>query len=162
MIDNTVIAKMGALVTCLCEQIVTEGLPDVCACGLLPGDAVALDHTGDCSDVCGMAWVRLVEASPATGVAVGDSTVNNCAASLGWDLEIGISRCLDVLDENGDPPSVAAMAEATVLQIADMLVMRKAVACCTALGDYILGVYVPSGPEGGTVSGTWSLSLIEV
>jgi hypothetical protein len=40
-----------------------------------------------------------------------------------------------------------------------MMVMRRAVACCPGSTDWILGAYVPTGPQGGLVGGYWTLEM---
>ena len=149
------------LTDCLCTQISESGLPDVCFCGLVPGEVASQEYSGDCNDACGMAWVRISAMYPSSQVGVPGETVGNCDKGLGADLEIGIMRCMSSGQPDGGPPSPKELAEAVALQTLDALAMRAAVVCCPSLGehDYILGPYTPLGPEGGLVGGIWSLSV---
>lgn len=156
--DNLIFAKLTSLAECLCATIITEGLPEPCFCGVVPGDIVALDYINGCDDKCGMAWVRLALASPTTGVGVVDEQVNNCGSTVGFTTEVGIARCLPV-NEDGTPPDVADYLASAQLQIADMLAMRKAIECCEDLGDLILDSYQPLGPSGMAVGGFWLATM---
>lgn len=153
---------MSALADCLCAQIESDGLPGVCFCGVVPGEAAAADYFGNCKGVCGMAWVRLSSMYPATSVGVADISIGNCNKELGLELEVGIMRCFVLSDERGNPPSAEAIKEATSLQVLDAECMVRAVACCDAISrrDFRLSLYQPLGPEGGVVGGIWSLSMI--
>lgn len=158
---NFVLPRLTDLAACLCAQIETDGLPPTCFCGVIPGDAAVGDYAGDCDDKCGMAWVRLVTAYPATAVGTLDERVGNCGSSLGVDIEVGILRCLPV-EEDGGPPPAETMVEVTGLQTADMLAMWRAINCCESLPnkEFILGGYQPMGPLGGLVGGNFSLRTV--
>ena len=131
----------------------------MCFCGIVPGADVALDYAGDCDDVCGMAWVRLVTAYPSVHRAARRNGPATARAGIGIDVEIGIVRCIDVGDGT-DPPDPADLAAAAVLQIADMMAMWRAVTCCRPSKDWIIGTYTPFGPQGGLVGGTLPLAIL--
>lgn len=159
---NVLYATMAALAECLCGQIKdpANGVPDVCSCGIVPGDNMAPGlMDGNCAITCGQAWVRMVGAYPMKGVGQPDTSLGNCGAQVGADVELGIVRCIDVGDERGTPPEV--LLAAAQLQYADALVMRKAVLCCDAVPfrDTIMGNYTPLGPAGGMVGGQWLISI---
>jgi hypothetical protein len=154
---------MVQLAACLCTQAKEDGSPDLCFCGVLPGDAVVADYVGEgCEDACGMAWVRLVTAYPSNGVGRIAEGVGNCGKELGADLEIGFLRCLPEPDADGTPPTHEEMLEAVEQQTADMFTMLKAVTCCDALSskDYILSAYTPTGPMGLIYGGTFTVRLV--
>lgn len=153
---------LATLATCLCAQITTDGGPEPCFCGVVPGDAVVQDYAGNCVDLCGMAWVRLVSLYPASGVGFIDENAGNCASELGLEIEIGLMRCAEMPDDRGNPPTDAALLRSVELQTAGALTMRRAILCCPSLSpkDYKLGPYAPAGPMGGLVGGTWQLSLV--
>lgn len=152
---------LTTLAACLCEQIDKSDDPPTCFCGVIPGDVAVGEYAGDCDDVCGMAWVRLVSAYPATGVGVPNDTVGNCSASLGMDIELGIMRCHPV-HEDGSGMTDGELAEVTRLQTSDMMTMWRAVVCCDALNtkDYILSGYTPMGPMGGLVGGAFTVRTV--
>jgi hypothetical protein len=156
--DNVVSRLLDDLSICLCAQILTDGLPPTCFCGVMPGSEVALDYAGDCDDVCGMAWVRLITTYPSVSVGAAAERPGNCAMGIGVDVEVGVVRCLDAGDE-GEAPSPESMAESARLQAADMLAMWRAIACCRTSKDWIMGQYQPYGPEGGMVGGTFQIAM---
>lgn len=147
------------LTTCLCAEVANAGLPELCFCGLVPGDTVAWDYIGDTGQ--GMAWVRLMNIYPSAAFPAVDSTLrSSCASPLAAQVEMGILRCAPSPDSDGTPPSMAAQWEATRLQLADMAAMYAAVRCCyDRQENMVLGQYNPAGPEGGVVGGTWQVWL---
>jgi hypothetical protein len=147
------------LSTCLCAQILTDGLPPVCTCGVMPGSEVALDYAGDCDSACGMAWVRLTSSYPSVSIGQPTARPGNCSAGIGIEVEIGIMRCID-LGDGTNPPVLADMKAAADLQYADMVAMLRAIACCRASKDWLLGTYIPYGPQGGMVGGIMPLALL--
>lgn len=161
--DNVVFNRLGELAECLCAQIQDpeNGVPDVCFCGIVPGDQAVGNYSGDCDDVCGMAWVRLVQMYPMAVIGSPDENPGNCGTGLGIDVELGIMRCISVGDEQGNLPSPAELLEATQLQIADAMIMRKAIWCCDAIPtkDVLVTTYTPAGPLGGLVGGTLNISM---
>ena len=159
--DTTVFQKLALLAECLCGTLVRHGLPEPCFCGLMPGAEVALDYLGNCENQCGMAWVRLDVASPTTGIGVVSEQVNNCSSTLGFDVEVGIIRCMPAGDD-GEPPAQDVLLAATDLQVADMMAIREAMACCPDMGDFILGIYQPYGPTGLAFGGFWTGTYAEV
>jgi hypothetical protein len=74
---------------------------------------------------------------------------------------MGILRCINVGDPDGGGPSPAELHEAAQLQIADALVMQRALFCCDGIpnSDVILGLYQSLGPEGGLVGGSYNMSI---
>lgn len=162
--SNPVFDRVSDLAACLCAQIADpeNGVPDVCFCGIMPGDQAVGDYGGDCKVACGLAWVRLVSLYPMAVIGAPDPTPGNCGVGVGIDVEMGIMRCISIgNDVTGELPSAAELLEAAQLQFADALVMRKALFCCDAIPtkEGIMTVYTPAGPMGGLVGGTVTVSL---
>lgn len=161
--SNPVFNRIGELAECLCAQIQDpdNGVPDVCFCGIVPGDQAVGDYAGDCNTKCGMAWVRLAGMYPMAILGTPDATPGNCGVGVGIDVEMGIMRCIDFGDEQGNMPPPADLLAATQLQIADALIMRKALFCCDAIPakEAIMSAYTPVGPLGGLVGGTILVSM---
>jgi hypothetical protein len=155
---NAVYDRLTTLAACLCTQIETDGLPGVCFCGIVPGDAAAAFYSGDCTKKCGMAWVRLDGMQPASGVGIPNEQPGNCASGLGFAVEVGIMRCTPI-GEMDRPPTAAELAAATELQVADAATMRRAVACCAGSDDWVLGTYASLGPQGGMLTGAWTVTM---
>lgn len=139
---------------CLCDQIVLDGLPQVCACSVLPGGPGLYDFA-----IGGQAWVRLVTAFPSTNFPAAD-TLSGCAAPLAYQVEVGIVRCAPQMDEQGNPPPVMEQTEAAIYQMGDLAAIRKAVQCCFAKDDYIyrLGSYTPI-MLGDALGGAWTVYI---
>lgn len=154
---DRVFEAMSSLAACLCVEVGSQ----LCFCGVLPGAAVANDYI-TCDKECGMAYVQLGAATPASGVAVADLNPGNCSSGIGLEIEMGIFRCYPTMDEDGNPPTMDEAEDATRIQIADMMAMRRAVHCCNENKDFIMGIYTPIGPEGNSVGGVWSLTLLVV
>lgn len=150
--DAPIFSTMVMLQQCLCEEIESRNLPEVCFCSVVPGAQTIYDFSEG-----GQAWVRLQTAFPTRTFPQQDESLRNCAAGIAYGLEIGIVRCAPMLSEDGDPPSAAEQFEATRLQMADMMAMRAAIQCCMAKKDSLLSTYVPIGPEGGALGGSWTV-----
>lgn len=158
--ETEVGAVVEALATCLCAQILADGTPKTCFCGVIPGAAIPMDMvTGTCKDADGMAFVRLVNTYPANQVGVQNLEPGNCAVGQGVDLEVGIIRCFPLTRSGGSPKPDVLLAR-TKLQIADERTMRRAINCCEWLDaqDFVVGLYTPIGPEGGVLGGTIPIS----
>lgn len=154
--------RVSALTTCLCAQLVAAGTPEVCFCGVLPGEVASADYMGGCGRKNGMAWVRVKSLYPSTSVGTADLTIGNCGKELGMDVEVGVMRLYSVGDSRGNPPTPKQSLDAAALQILDAQTMLAAINCCEEISsrDYVVGQYEPLGPEGGVVGGIWTVSLI--
>lgn len=154
---NPVMDQMTLLGACLCDQIASG--PATCFCGILPGDAVIANYARDCGKgVCGMAWVRLVSLYPASGIGIPNTEPKNCASGLSFDVEVGILRCVTVGTQDR-PPTAEQLMDATTQQMADAMLMRRAITCCEGSDDFILGEYAVQGPEGGVIVGAWTVTM---
>lgn len=172
IMDNRVFSQMAEIAECLCGKIAENDLPKVCFCGIIAG-ALPYDAQGvggECYDEmsnpvedaegCGQAWVRLTTAYPSSAVGFADTTPGNCSKGFGYDIEIGITRCIRIVENGGSLPA-DEMLGAVQLQIADMLTMQQAILCCSSFAgeNSVLGQYTPIGPEGGVVGGSWVISV---
>jgi hypothetical protein len=167
--DPSIYPALVALSGCLCNELAASGLPTPCFCGVLPGANVPMAYCGECvagvSDAngCGgQAWVRLEQVFPSVIFPTpAENTV--CNTGLVASIEIGVLRCMQVIEESGEAPSLDEQVRATRLQLADMQAMRRAVLCCDWRADsdlqLLLTSYTPVGPEGGCVGGTWSFMV---
>jgi hypothetical protein len=149
---------MTDLAACLCVENENCGSPDLCYCGVTPG-SVPIDMSGLGCDPAGQGWVRLTTGFASTTVGLPDTTPNGAErAGVGFGLEVGILRHFPVAAE---PLTDEEIVEASEQQIKDMLTIRTAILCCSALKkqDYILGSYTPLGPAGGLVGGSWLVTV---
>ena len=158
----TTFDRLSALADCLCAELEKAGTPNLCFCGVLPGEVASADYMGGCGDKNGMAWVRLKNMYPSTSVGTANVTVGNCDKEIGFDVEMGVMRVYSVGDSRGNPPTAKQSLDAAAMQIMDAETMLKAINCCDAISsrDYIVGLYEPAGPEGGIVGGMWTISMI--
>lgn len=164
MQDNLLYTRLVDLAACLCAQIddPANGVPGVCFCGLVPGEqAAAIYAEGNCArGTCGMAWIRLISTYPMKSIGVIDPTPGNCGATLGADVEMGILRCFTLGDETGRGPDPQQLLASTQLQVADSVVMQKAMLCCNVPSkEFTLNTYQPLGPAGDLVGGSWTMSI---
>lgn len=164
--DDAVIWPMAVqLAECLCAQIADRGLPEPCFCGVIPGEAVALDYCTGCDDsACGMAWVRVAGVGTRLGFVDQRSarSTSGCQVVLEATFEIGIVRCAPMPGSDGSPPSMAAQLDAAQLQLADMAAALRAANCCFDTRDVQLDGWVPIGPLGGCLGGAWSVTVGQV
>lgn len=162
--DRTVWPLLTSLADCLCQQITDSGLPETCFCGIFPGEQVPFDYCDGCEDnLCGQAWVRLATMFPSAIFPTLDITAK-CTSPLAIQLEIGIVRCAPMPTSDGTAPSLQDQLEASALQIADAMAMRRAIMCCAKVNsrrDNLLVGYTPVGPIGGCVGGVWTTMFSE-
>lgn len=159
--DNDIIVYpvLVELATRLEAELTASEIPVPGFLALMPGVEVPRDFAdGECD---GQGWVRLSSVYPSTNFPEPDVTPARTWTQLGFDIEVGISRCLPTLDENNEPPTVAQNLAAVALQLADMAAMRRAICktMVTLKRDFVLGSYTPEGPDGGTVGGYWPTSV---
>lgn len=157
--DVAIWPALASLTSCLCQEIVASGLPEVYICTPLPGEQIAAEYV---SEDAGMAWTRLVSAFPSTTFPA--QALVGCFAPLAFEVELGVLYCAPEPGADGSPPDMAAQFDATRLQVAAMAAMRRALLCCFPTGnskDLILGPYAPIGPDGGVVGGTWTVWVAE-
>lgn len=163
MAENRLFTRLAGLAECLCREIAEDpDLPEPCFCGVVPGDAAISNYAGDCGDVCGMAWVRLMGLFASTGVTEINALPGNCSGELSAVVEIGILRCIDNGDDQGNPPPPEELLAATDLQVRDALAMQRALVCCSDIDpkSWVLGSYSPTGPLGGIYGGTWQATVV--
>lgn len=150
--------QVDALVTgiaaCLCKRIedsTKEGLPGVCICAVMPGLDVAADYCDK-----GMAWTRTVLVQP-----IVDPTIGEYACGNEWEVtvEVGILRCAPPLGPKGQLPTMEAHLAVSMQQNFDMGLMLKTLLCCEVPSRFdgpAIGPFIPQGPGGGCVGGTWT------
>lgn len=151
------------IAACLCSTIESSRVPNVCFCGVVPGDAPVADYVGSCTGVDqGMAWVRLMAMYPANGVNVLDESPQNIAGATGADIEIGIIRPVPPPDPMGNPPTPEQYAAMAELAADDATVMLRTIKCCDTLLDlqHLMGQYAPIGPQGDVYGGSWAVAVL--
>lgn len=162
----TVWSIMVGLAACLTAEITNEDndIKIPCRIFVAPGDSITPEYEGECAkgaEECGLAWVRLVNAYPASGVGQQNLEPDNCNSQLGYTINMGIVRCFNP-GEARSGPSVQYLEQTAKAQIEDMLAMRRAIACCKVFDpkDTTLSNYVPLTAAGTRIGGAWNLSGI--
>lgn len=158
-----------ALASCLCQELKESGGPEPCFCGVLAGESAAWDYCQPCDgDLCGMAWVRIANVAPLQSASIsatgaGPILFNRCAPALAVAFEVGVLRCAPTLGPEGQLPSMADQLEAAALQASDMAASGRAAACCFKDDGRFVAVnqWLPLGPEGGCLGGSWSVTVGE-
>ena len=148
---------MAELLVCVCESLESAGAGPVCWCGLFHGDTVPWDYCGECGGgKCGMAWVRLVGASPYSSFPEPIIDVR-CQRPLAYYVEVGAMRCMPVADEDGTlpPPEVSVPYVLDVYR--DMAALHRALLCCP-VSDVAVETYLPL-QGGGCAGGAWTAYL---
>lgn len=132
---------------------------DLCSASKQPGDALSID-----SDCGATVWVRLVDSTPAVATP-GDVTAQSCYWGLAHQIELGVTRRSPMPDENlgrlemPDDDEISAASDA---QYRDLGAMHRALkAVKPHLEGMRPGAYVPFGPAGGVVGGTWAIEVLE-
>lgn len=149
---------------CVEAQFAEDGRPGVCFNGVIPGDGVTALWSGECeNDLCGMTWVRMVQAYPAKTVGVLDQSSDPCDLDLGMDVEVGVLRCTTVLIEDAETEETESLEVSNDI-MADMMSLRRAILCCFSASkhDRVLGSWTPMGPMGQLVGGVWTVYLAGV
>jgi hypothetical protein len=143
------------LLTCVCAEI--EAVKPVCECMILPGFEAAFYFCYECAEgKCGMAWVNLITAYPYQTFP--EPIIDTrCMYPLALVAQIGAVRCMPMPDEQGTVEKTD-LEEATVLQMADMWALYRAVNCC-GVKSKAIGQWTSLGPDGDCVGGMWTVYL---
>lgn len=118
-----------------------------------PGASVAWD---DCC--AGQLWARVVSVTP---VYQGSRSSAACVIAHDLTIGVGIVRCVAVVDDRGRAPSATQISAdgnsglRDMREIADALHGHQPVDALSAQ----LGVWTPSGPDGGCAGGEWTYAM---
>lgn len=141
---------------------VGEAVPDICSYGLTIGDSYVPfdpDPDEDCDDddaACSQIWVRVMSVTPTSVEAFG----NDCATVLRLELEVGVLRCFEIM-EDGEAPTASMVMAAAVQAMEDMNAIRcAAMQCDDDTWDAITtNQWTPTGPLGGQYGGLWTFTV---
>jgi len=143
--------RMIEVASCLCAQIITDGSPEPCFCGVVPGDSVVLAYATDCESRDGMAWVRLISMYPSSTLGEQAFVPGNCTGGIGAEVELGIVRSYPVSGDGEEPPP-AVLEEIVRQQVKDAMTLYRTVMPCFANRWARLGMVIGGarfGPGGG-------------
>lgn len=149
------IAVLAELLEALTAQVRAAGKEeDYCSLTVQPGSAVSFDF-GPESGCGGIAWTRLVAASPALNG-------NRCIAWMTYTIEVGMVGPVPGLDysEIGgyEVPSDEELFDASSRQSDEMQMMIRALNTVD-IDSLTIGDYTPSGPEGGVLGGFFTVTV---
>lgn len=151
------------LLECAESAVEAIGAGPVCHSFVYPGEErVPYMHCGECtaSGDCGSVWVRLVTAYPYLSFPFANEA-GTCASPLAYQIELGVHRCFQVMDDDGEPSGDETITTKSLELIEDQRALWTAVQCCESapLRGAVIGPWTPLGPEGNCVGGMWLVSL---
>src|SRR5690606_19852501 len=148
---------------CLCAAL-ADTVP--CFCGIVVGNDIPLDYAGECAEeICGAAYVRVINAFPSTNFPEQDTTAG-CVAPMAYSTAVGVIRWASIGGDRGELPSPEEIKDLSMQLLSDMNAIRTAIRCCLASSfedlDYVLGQYAPLPAEGGVAGGETNLTIGEL
>lgn len=151
---------LTALRDCLCHELESSLWGKVCAC-LIVRRSVPL---GDCTPGLtpstpggnGVAWVRKIDVTPFLGSQSGDRCVNELVAQI----ELGVTRCVEVPDD-GSMGDLETLQDEALKFESDDAAVRRAVRCCKLPGDpqVTLARWLPLSTGGGCGGSTQIITV---
>lgn len=157
--DSTALPTAQGLLAALQGELDRRGIgSDLVGAVLAPGAEYAFDLVPEDGSII---WVRLVGLFPSTGTFpiqdfVADRTGGTTIAQI---YELGIVRGF-LPPDNADAPEPQQLSDAARLQMADAAAIYTAI--CSYFKSqsikYLMGLYVPYGPMGAVVGGSWQVT----
>jgi hypothetical protein len=152
-------AVLAGLLEALSGQIRAAGKEeDYCSITVQPGNAVAFDF-GPESGCNGSAWVRLVGTTLSP-----DEGGKNCGRWRIYTIEMGMIGPAPKMEDRMGTfvlPEDTELFDAAMRQSDEMDMMFAALESA-GVGDLTIGDYLPQGPEGGVLGGTWTVTVDEL
>lgn len=164
-IDN-LNAKMEAIKDCVEAALVDCNRP-VCRSSLKPGaeEFIPWDNCCECSNGEGELWVGVNRVWPSDNFPFQVTGTERPCSFLAYaaELSIGVMRCSLALTDSGEAPTTERMEAEVAKMTADRAAVGQAIRCCygptVEKGEYLIGSWVPLGPNGGCVGGQQSLTI---
>lgn len=151
------------LLECVCEAVAVLGSGPTCACGIIAGDRPSWDYCGECGrGLCGMAYIQPGRSFAYSTFPLEDDELSACNRPLAYELQVGVIRCIPVMDNDGEPPDMNDVTDASLGFVADQHALRTAIECCDSpylTKLMVLGGWTPIGPTGNCVGGFWTMTL---
>lgn len=143
-----------------------NGLENLCTYGVTIGETYVPfdpdpednpDDNDDCNYGCSQAWVRVMSISPQQSNPE-NMEGETCDYTLVAELEVGVIRCLEVLEE-GQAPTASDMMAASMQSMEDMAAIHRAAMGCEVWDAITTGAWSPEGPIGGQYGGKWTFTV---
>ena len=149
--------RIAELTACLETELASD---PPCEIVWWPGNEVSWEFCDDCGGArCGMAYIVVSNVFHYQTFPFPDTESEGRADSpLGYDLRVGVLRCLGGAEDDGNIEAEAYDA-AALRQHNDALAVRRAVRCCSDDISVRIGQYTPEGPDGNCVGGFWSVTI---
>ncbi|MBF6298234.1 hypothetical protein IU459_11850 [Nocardia amamiensis] len=160
MVDTGVYAAAHTLIERLALELASTRAGAPCVATLHAGNMVPAYGCG-CENAEGIAWTRVVSTGatvkfpqPLAGPVPRGQVVQLLAV-----IELGVDRCYWQTEDNAmpDPPAILDSMARDALD--DAAAMRRA-ALCADLGEVVLGLWTPRGPQGGIHGGTMTVTVL--
>lgn len=158
--DDRIIELLEDLTACLCSELIVGDAAEFagCFCIPLPGQFPGQAYLGKGADI---AWVRLVSTFPSNTPGQQLNAPASQVFGTSYLVEMGVMRCWKINTNN--TPTPAQLQSAWRQQMRDLGSMQRALACCTGkswnANQYVVGNYVPMGPDGDVYGGVQSVAL---
>lgn len=117
-----------------------------------PGANVAWDNC------CGQLWARIVNYTPPTGARqVRKADGSLCSPRRQATIEIGVLRCVAVVNDQGNPPTEAELNADGEQVLLDAEALWQMLSCEVKVREVIR--WTPLGPQGGCAGGHWQFTV---
>lgn len=160
--------KLVALRDCLATALTGTIKGGVCRLAIEPG-AVAWDFCsstvdGDGNEINGQAWVRWTNRFPYSTFPIPANSARPCGFPKAVVIEMGIIRCVPIMDDRGNPPDADAMTDAAQAAGIDGEALLWAVCCASSTDAFknrsiLVGNLLPVGPQGACGGVTLTLTM---
>lgn len=150
------------LLECACSAVTARGQGKPCFCGVYPGERVSWEYCseGECTDGCGMVYIRPSTSFPYTEFPIQD-TSGGCTGPMAYEIELGVVRCFQTMNDQGELPSATDVTAAAMRLGEDQNALLMALNCCQSpyLKTKAVAEWTPTGPSGNCVGGFWRVIL---
>ena len=152
------VAVMEAVNEEIAAQITAQGRPAPTQY-LVPGAGAYAPGVSADSDECSSIVATLVDGFGTDNFPA--PAARSCGSRQARVLRFAVYRCIPVSDDAGNEPEASEYQAASVdiIRDADAIYCGIRKALEYAGWDYLLGRYIPVGPEGGISGGYWTVTV---
>jgi hypothetical protein len=155
--------RLDLLLGCLEAALEAAEVP-ACRTFVHPGASAPWDACGGTEGGAeGQAWVAVERMLP---VPSQDQSQRIGPVEFAAEIVVGVLRCAATVDDQGNPPTVAAVMADAQKQTRDAAILRDVLLCCyqqttdASPGEFRMGGWEPLGPLGGCVGGQWRATIL--